>query len=148
MKKITLTLVLTVLFLSKALFGEEPPAPPIKFTIETERSTYATSDRIILKMEVENISNDDVDVVDFQQTQSWILSAQVVTFEIKDAQGNDYPMEGSVVDYWPGDRVTRLSKGGKMSMELILNNLSAQNYFTMGRQSTYTITAYFNGWNE
>ena len=66
----------------------------------------------------------------------------------KDAQGNDYPMEGSVVDYWPGDRVTRLNKGGKMAMDLILNDPNAQNHFLMGRQSTYSITAHFNGWDQ
>lgn len=143
MNKQTLLLAL-LLLVPNPTFGEE--SVPLKFTLESDRSTYATSDRVILRLEVENVSGDALDVVDFMQTQSWLLSAQIVTFEIKDAQGKVYPLQGPVTDYWPGDRVTRLDKGNKMETSLIINDPTAKNYFTMGLQSTYTITAFYQGW--
>ena len=144
--KIFLIVACIILF-SQTVFGEEKQGP-LKFTIGSDQTTHATSDRVIVRLEIENVSGADVDVVDFQQVQSWLLSAQVVSFEIKDADGKIYPLEGPVVDYWPGERVTRLNKGGKMETSLIINDVNAKNYYRMGKQSTYTITAHYYGWEE
>jgi len=135
-----------VFFFCLAALAARGEDPPLTFTLEPEKTSYATSDRVVVRLEVENVSGEKVTLVDFAQTQSWLLSAQVVTFEITDADGVAYPLQGPIVDYWPGDRVTQLDKGSKMETALILNDHNARNYYNMGKQSVYTIIGTYHGW--
>ena len=128
--------------------GAEEPGAPISFTIEPDRTTYATSDKVIMHLEVKNISEKPVEVVDFQQTQSLLLSAQVVSFYIEDKEGEVYLLQGPVTDYWPGDRLKSLSKGDTMETDLIINDHNGRNYYRMGRQSAYKIYATYAGLNS
>ncbi len=120
-------------------------AASIGFTIESDKMTYATSEKIILHLEIKNISAKDVEVVNFSQVQSWLLSAKIITFDIQDADGETYGLEGSVVDYWPGDRVKKLSPEETMTTDLIINDWNARNFYRLSKQSEYEIVAIYHG---
>ena len=119
---------------------------PLSFTIEAERTNYATTDKVILQLKIRNVSENPVELVDFAQTQSYLLSAGVVRFHIQNGLGEVETLQGPVVDYWPGDRLTTLSKDGTMETKLIINDFDGRNYYRMGKQATYRIYAIYNGW--
>ena len=141
MKKTFFTLFFVLLSCVNSISAPQP----LQFTITTDNNIYATSDRIVVHLDIFNDSGGDLLVTDLQQVQIWLLSARIITFDIVDEHGERIKMKGQAVDYWPSNRAITLKYYERMMSDVIINDHNAKNYYPMSKQARYKITAVYHG---
>ena len=127
----------------------------LRVTLTSDRATYEIQEPIILRLDVTNVSDERVQLVDFQQVSSpGLFSGQVIMLDLADDSGRFEFLShycGAVTDYFPGDKTRWLVPGETMDTSFVVNQpcpegmgLRRRTHF-FDQPGRYTIRARYYG---